>query len=156
MVRSGDFRPSHRSIGVDLVVRMPTVDDRVELASVMMDAYVGTIDYGGQTAVQALEDIDGYLTTEAFLDASYVAGAGSTIEAAVLTSRIVGVPMIGYVMTRAASRNQGLASALLDKAAATVWEAGYRELRAFITEGNTASETVFARAGFEVIATHDD
>lgn len=149
----GSYRPSGRSLPAGAVVRRPTAEDRLELASLMMAAYVGTIDYDGESEAQAVEEVDGYFASEAYLDASVAAIVEGVTQSAVLASRVMGVPMIGYAMTRAAVKGQGLASALLDMSIAAVWDSGAADLRAFITQGNAASEKIFKRVGFEVIAT---
>lgn len=151
-----DYRPSGWSVAPDVIVRQPTAEDRLQLASLMMDAYADTIDYDGETEEQALEEVDGYLAGEAYLDVSVVAIVDDVIQSAVLAGRILGVPMIGYAMTRAAVKGRGLASALLDLAIAAIWDAGADELRAFITEGNTSSERIFKRVGFEVVGTYGE
>jgi RimJ/RimL family protein N-acetyltransferase len=151
-----DHRPSRRPLPAGVVVRRPTVEDRLALASPMMDAYVGTIDYNGETEEQAVEEVDGHFTMEAYLDASVVALFDEVIQSAVLVSRVLGVPLVEYVMTRVATKGQGLASALLDISIAAVWDSRAEELRAFITKGNTPSEKVFERVGFKVIATYGE
>ena len=151
-----DYRSSGLRLPAGLIVRQPTVDDRLELAFLMMDAYVGTIDYDGETEDQALEEVDGYLGKEALLDLSVVAILDDAIQSAVLLSNVLGLPLVGYAMTRAAMKGQGLASALLDVAVTAVWESGAEELRAFITAGNTPSEKIFERTGFKVIGTYGE
>ena len=148
------YRPSGRSLAPGVVVRRPTVEDRPELASLMMDAYVGTIDYEGETEEQAVEEVAGHFATEAYAEASVVAVIDGTIQSAVLVGRALGVPLVGYAMTRAKVKGLGLASALLDMSIASAWEAGDEELRAFITQGNHPSERIFLRVGFEVIGTY--
>lgn len=150
------YRPSDRTTPPGFELRQPIGADRLELASLMMDAYAGTIDYDGETEEQAVAEIDGYLAGEAYLDTSVVAVGDGRIVSAVLVSRILGVPLIGYAMTRAEVKGQGLASALLDAAAAAIWAAGHEEIRAFITAGNGPSETIFKRVGFEVIGTYGE
>ncbi|NNJ47904.1 MAG: GNAT family N-acetyltransferase [Acidimicrobiia bacterium] len=132
----------------DLEIRSPTPDDRMALADLMMSAYVGTIDYDGETREQAVEEVDGAFADEALLRESRVAHRDGTIHSAVLVSLVDGDAFIGYVMTRADSKNSGLASALLDQSIEAIWTAGYEQVRCFITEGNRPSEKVFARAGF--------
>jgi hypothetical protein len=39
-------------------VRPPTVADRGRLAELMLDAYRGTIDYEGETIVEAVAEVD--------------------------------------------------------------------------------------------------
>jgi RimJ/RimL family protein N-acetyltransferase len=156
LVSPKSYTPSGRVLPGGLVVRAPTADDRHGLASLMMDAYVGTIDYEGETLDQALEEVAGYFDSEALLEVSWVAVTQGTVQSAVLVSMAAGVPLVGYVMTRAEMKNQGVASGLLDMSVEAIWDAGYGELRAFITDGNVPSEIIFKRAGFEVIATYGD
>ena len=155
-VTRASFHASGRSLPSSYEVRPVGADDRQELAALMMDAYPGTIDYDGETLEQAVEEIDGYLKTEAYLEVSRAAVSGGVIQAAVLMSRIAGVPLVGYVMTRAAVKGQGLASALLDIATEAVWANGASEISAYITEGNLPSEAIFRKAGYELIASHGD
>ena len=136
-------------------MRPATSADRIALADLMMDAYAGTIDYDGETLDQALEGVDGALRENALLDLSRAAAHGDVIESAVLVSLNKGDAFVGYVMTRAASKGRGLASALLDLCADAIWSTGYPRIRAWITEGNIPSEKLFLRAGFEVIGTWD-
>jgi L-amino acid N-acyltransferase YncA len=137
----------------DLEVRTPTSGDLMALADLMMSAYVGTIDYGGETHEQAVEEVTGAFDHEALLNESRVADRDGTIHSAVLVSLVEGDAFIGYVMTATDRKNTGLASALLDVSAEAIWAAGYDQIRAFITEDNTSSEKVFLRAGFEVVGT---
>jgi RimJ/RimL family protein N-acetyltransferase len=122
----------------------------------MLDAYLGTIDYEGEDIDDAGGEVDRYLTAGAYLPASRVVELDGVIQSAVLLSRIAGIPIVGYVMTRAAFKNRGLASALVDEAASATWNDGHNHLRAFITAGNTPSEKLFVRAGFRVVGEHDD
>jgi RimJ/RimL family protein N-acetyltransferase len=134
-------------------VRPPVDADRAELADLMMDAYVGTIDYHGETLEQAVAEVDGAYSTDALLELSRVAVVEGSIVSAVLVSLVRDEALIGYVMTRDAVKSRGYASALLDRSAAAIWEAGYNRIRGWITEGNTPSEKLFLRAGFRVVGT---
>ncbi|MEA2000540.1 MAG: GNAT family N-acetyltransferase [Actinomycetota bacterium] len=146
--------PLGRTLAVPLRLRQPTANDRLELATLMMDSYVGTIDYEGETYEQAVVEVDEYLAAEALLDVSQITLNEGVIQSAVLMSRVVGTPLVGYVMTRADLKNRGIASALLDIAIEAVWATDDEEVRAFITEGNLPSETIFERAGFRVIGSY--
>jgi RimJ/RimL family protein N-acetyltransferase len=150
------FIPSGRMLPDCVTVRALAAEDTEQLASLMLDAYTGTIDYEGEDLDDARDEVDRYLHNEAYLGASVVAERNGELQAAALLGKLAGgAPMVGYIMTRAAVKNRGLAGVLLDRAAASVWADGYDDLRAFITTGNLPSETVFTRAGFEVIAEHD-
>lgn len=146
-VTSGEVLPT------DVQVRAPVDADRAELAELMMDAYVGTIDYHGETLDQAVEEVDGAFSSGALLDLSRVAVEDGTIVSAVLVNLVEHDPFIGYAMTRAAFKGRGYASALLDECATAIWDAGHNRIRAWITSGNTPSEKVFLGAGFEVVGT---
>ena len=61
------------------------------------------------------------------------------------------LPLIAYVMTRAKWKNKGLGTAVLQHALYGLAEQGHREVRAVITQGNTPSERIFKRVGFERI-----
>ncbi|MGI9649249.1 MAG: GNAT family N-acetyltransferase [Acidimicrobiia bacterium] len=149
------YRPSGRTLPADLEIRLPVVEDRMALADLMMDSYIGTIDYDGETHDQAVEEVDGALGGEALLSQSLLAVRDGVIQSAVLVNKANKDAFIGYVMTRAAVKGEGLASALLDLSAEAIWKAGYERITAWITEGNGPSEAIFLRAGFEVIGTWD-
>lgn len=153
LVTRRGYRPSGRSLPSDLDVRPPTTADRLDLATLMMEAYVGTIDYDGETYDQAVEEVDGAIASEALLAESRVAVGIGIIHSAVLVSLVDDDAFIGYAMTRADAKNRGLASALLDLSMEAIWTAGFEQVRCFITKGNEASEKVFTRAGFKVVGT---
>ena len=154
VVERRDYRPSGRALPEGFDIRPPTNEDRSELAELMMDAYVGTIDYDGETLEQAVEEVGGAFSAKALLDQSRVAEIDGVIESAVLVSLVDSEAFIGYVMTRAAVKNRGHASALLDQSATAIWEAGYDRIRAWLTDGNTPSERIFLRAGFQVVGSN--
>ena len=126
------------------------------LADLMLDAYVGTIDYEGETAEQALEEVDGFLAESAYLEVSQLAVHDEIVQSAAMMAWFDDRPLVAFVMTRAAAKGTGLATVLLDHVVNRVWQSGATEIRAFITEGNLPSEVLFKRAGFEVFAPHGD
>jgi RimJ/RimL family protein N-acetyltransferase len=156
LVSSSSFRPSGLSLPEGFVMRTPAAGDKELLAALMLDSFRGTIDDEGESLEDAIAEIARYLGAEAYLAASRVADRGGEILAAVLMSRIAGLPVVGYVMTRADYKGRGFARVLLDAAVATVWQDGHDEVEAFITAGNRPSEAVFTRAGFEVVADYED
>lgn len=141
-----------------LTLRTPTVADTAVLADLMMDAYPGTIDFDGtETWDDAWREVDGFFQGRSgmpLLDCSRLVLAGDEIVSACL----VGMwaerqrPLLYYVMTAAGYKGQGLAGIALQKALQATAAAGYAEMVAFITEGNTPSEKLCLRAGFERVA----
>jgi RimJ/RimL family protein N-acetyltransferase len=134
----------------DPAVRHPMPADAEALAELMLDAYLDTIDYDGETIVEAREEVARYLAGRPLLQYSWVRLHGDTVVSALLVSHWDdrGCPIVSYVMTARRSKGRGLASELLARTLASLASAGYEEVRAVITEGNLPSEAVFARAGF--------
>ncbi|MGH3079165.1 MAG: GNAT family N-acetyltransferase [Gaiellaceae bacterium] len=134
----------------DPAVRHPTPDDAESLAELMLDAYLHTIDYEGETIVEAREEVGRYVAGTPLLECSWLRLDGDAAVSALLVSHWAdrGCPIVSYVMTASAWKGKGLASDLLARTLASLGATGLEEVRAVITEGNAPSEAVFARAGF--------
>lgn len=143
----------------EIVVRLPTSEDRTLLAELMLAAYSGTIDDDGGIMEDAIAEVENYLNGEygtPLLEASQLAltsrGEGA---AAILISRWGGeeLPLITFAMTAPAMQGKGLGRLLLHRSLAALREAGETAVRAVVTEGNTASERLFVGIGFQKIGT---
>jgi GNAT superfamily N-acetyltransferase len=100
-----------------LPVRPPTTADRHALAELMLDAYVGTIDYEGETIVEARAEVDlWYASPERLLERSLVAVEADAIVSAVLLSRIEETPFVAYLYTDPAWKGRGLGESLMRSA----------------------------------------
>jgi hypothetical protein len=128
-------------------MRHPDRDDRDRLAELMLDSYIGTIDYEGEGIDEAQAEVTDYLDGDPFLSASWVLEDGVLLLAAILVSRWEDKPLIGYVMTRGTAKGNQVAATLLEKSLRTLGDEGWKSVDAFITEGNTPSERLFASAG---------
>ncbi len=135
------------------LLRAPTAADAEQLAALMLDAYRGTVDDGGETLDDARGEVRSFFEQgidPPLLACSWVAQAGDELVAASLaafwTQR--GSPLIAYTMARAAHKRRGLARLLVARSLDNLRAAGYAEVRAVITEGNLPSERLFARLGF--------
>lgn len=128
-------------------IRSPSLDDADGLAQLMLDAYVGTIDYDGENLGDARIEIEEYFEAEPILDCSRVVEIGGELAAATLVSFWEGAPLIAYVMTSSLRKGQGLARLVLVSALDCLARTSDRQVNAFITEGNTASERLFASLG---------
>ncbi len=132
----------------DLQVRSISQDDLEELARLMLDAYVDTIDYEGESLEDAIEEVASFLDDDqALLERSYLVDDEGTIASAVLVSLADGRPFIGYVMTRASQKNQGLARLVTTTALERLAGDGHESVILYITEGNTPSEALFRSVG---------
>lgn len=133
--------------------RQPNLDDIAALADLMLAAYRDTIDYDGETLADAQAEIERYFTSTtapARLDCSWVAWQSEIALSACLVCDWPdrGCPMIAYVITRPAWKGQRLVERLLRPSLESLAATGASEVRAVITEGNLASERLFARLGF--------
>lgn len=133
----------------DASVRHPVAEDAEALAGLMLDAYLGTIDYEGEGIEEARDEVAGYLDGKPLLELSWLRLADATpVSACLVAWSRYGCPIVSYVMTAPHRKSTGLASDLLARSLASLAEAGHGEVLAVITEGNTPSETVFRKAGF--------
>lgn len=139
-------------------MRIPVNSDTQALADLMFDSYRGTIDYHGETLDDAIDEVQAYFAGQRGgapqPHCSWLCFDQETLVAACLVVfwDEQKLPLIAYVMTRAEWKSKGLGSAVLQQALYSLTEHGHREVRAVITEGNTPSERIFRRAGFERIA----
>jgi len=128
-------------------VRSVTRDDLDGLARLMLDAYVGTIDYEDEELDDAVDEIRSYLDRGPLLQHSFVAELGREIASAVLVSLLDNTPFIGYVMTLPAHKGEGLAQLVTTSSMSSLAEDGHRNIVLYITEGNKPSEALFRSVG---------
>ncbi|HEY7469838.1 MAG TPA: GNAT family N-acetyltransferase [Acidimicrobiia bacterium] len=144
-------RSARRLSEPPFLIRHPRSDDRDRLAELMLDSYIGTIDYEGEGIDEAEAEIDDYLAGSPMLGCSWVAEDAELLLAAVLVSQWDERPLFGYVMTRAAAKGHGVAATLVEKSIDSLRAEGWETVDAFITSGNTPSERLFARAGARLV-----
>ena len=142
----------------ELTLRRPSVDDIEAIAGLMLDAYLGTIDYHGETIEDALEEVHAYFEGRsggtALTEVSQLAFRDGQLIAACLCNewRERGQPLVAFVMTSASEKRAGLAKLLLTESLHLMHSAGHDGVYAVITNGNIASERLFGRLGFMVDA----
>lgn len=131
--------------------------DSSMLSELMIEAYRGTIDYDGETIDDAIREVEAYLAGERggrpLLNESRLAFAGTQLVSACLVGewRERQLPLIAYVMTHAAWKNQGVGKLVLSAVLQVLCQRGYRQVRAVITEGNVPSERLFDGTGFRKV-----
>jgi GNAT superfamily N-acetyltransferase len=134
------------------ILRKPQPEETELLAEVMLDAYLDTVDYEGETTDDALVEVEGYFsgrTGEPLLEASWVYESSGAILSASLVSLWKGKPLVSFLMTRSAWKGRGLASYVLRQSLLSLQDAGYGEVYATISEGNEPSQEIFSHFGFE-------
>lgn len=137
----------------ETLLRNPVQTDAEALAALMLDAYRGTTDDDGETIDDARAEVASFFAAQTdppLLPCSWLCIRSDRIVAAclVLWWAKRGVPLIAYVMTRADSKRMALGRRAALHSLASAQQAGYAEIRAVITDGNTPSERLFARIGF--------
>ncbi len=122
----------------------------------MYEAYLGTIDYEGETIVEALKEVESYFAradSVAMLSQSTIAVMGDEIISACLLSKweTREEPLITYLMTNTKYKNKGLATALTRSTLKKIHDGGFAGVRAVVTEGNAPSERVMKALGFSKV-----
>ena len=121
--------------------------DRDALAALLLDAYRGTIDDEGEGEDDARAAIDDYLgrLLPAYSLAVVEDGQPVSLSFVVL---VQGRHYIDPVATSAARKRQGLGAEAVLTSLRRLHRDGVDEVGAVITDGNLASERLFARLGF--------
>jgi len=133
---------------VGLRIRTVTPADLAGLARLMLDAYVGTIDYEGENLDDATDEVRSFLDDDdSMLDRSYIVEDEGEVVSAVLVSMSQGRPFIGYVMTLPSHKKQGLARLVITQAMKRLADDGHERVVLYITDGNTPSENLFRSLG---------
>ena len=128
------------------VVIHPDEQQRGPLASLMLDAYRGTIDDEGELLEDAVSTIDYYLAS-IVRPHSYVLIDGADFVAFAFVVIVNNVHYIDPVVVASARKRLGLGDALVRLCIGSLAEAGISEVGATITDGNVASERLFIGLG---------
>jgi L-amino acid N-acyltransferase YncA len=128
-------------------VRAVDVTDREQLATVILDAYRGTVDDEGEDHEAALAAVDDWLSR---LESphSVVLEQDGWIVAVSFVVNVAGREYIDPVATVSGRKREGLGRAAVATSLGSLHEVGVCEVGAVITNGNTASERLFTSLGF--------
>ena len=135
-------------------VRSITVDDLDGLARLMLNAYVGTIDYEDEDLDDAIEEVRSFFDADhPLLGHSYLVEKEGTFVSAILVLVSKGTPFIGYVMTLPEYKNSGLARLVTTASLESLADDGHNKVVLYITDGNRPSEALFRSVGAVQIPT---
>jgi 3-oxoadipate enol-lactonase len=138
--------------------RPVTPADTPALARLMWDAYRGTIDDSGETLEDALAEVQQHFAGEdgpALDSCSFVIEQdGQALAAALVmlwekTQR----PLVSFLMTHPAVKNQGMGRYLLQKSINALLAQGYDDLALYVTDGNLPAQHLYEKMGFQIVAT---
>ncbi len=122
-------------------------DDLKDLAQLMLDAYMGTIDYEGENLQDAVDEIRSFLDGDPMLEHSIVVEVEGRIVSGILIDNHHEGPLVRSVVTLPDFKGKGLAKAVASRTLVSLAEQGYAKLVLYITEGNLASEALFRSLG---------
>ena len=133
-------------------LRLPVSGDRTALATLLLNAYRGTIDDEGESFEDAQREMERYLAAAGdLLGASRLAFLEDQLVSACLAGPRwkPGPPLIWYVLTDPAHQRRGLGARVLSDTFRALRADGHTGVCALITEGNVPSESLFTRLGFQ-------
>lgn len=119
-----------------------------ELGRLMLDAYRDTIDYEGETLDDAVGIVQQLIDREDPLWAhSRAVEVDHITVAAALITRSQGDPLLSYVVAHPDHQKHGYARLAVSSALASLAAAGHSYAVWYVTEGNTASESLSRSLG---------
>ena len=129
------------------IVRVPEHSDRAQLATAILDAYRGTIDDEGEDLPAARGAVDDWLS-RLEQPHSVVLKEDGQILAVSFVVDVAGRKYIDPVATVSRRKRDGLGRAAVEFSLRSLYAHGVHEVGAVITDGNIASEQLFADLGF--------
>ena len=145
-----EYRMSRISVATpqcSLQTRHPVDTDRDALAALLLDGYRNTIDDEGEDLDDAYVAIDEYFT-RIERRYSFVVFEQDIVVAFSFVVVVNETHYIDPVVVASARKQRGLARATVQLCLASLAAAGIAEVGAVITDGNIASERLFAGLGF--------
>lgn len=136
-----------------LKLRRPARGEAAAVGALLLDAYQGTTDYEGEDLPRSVGEVEGFFEGKhgrPLPEASVVAWRGDLPVAACFIGwwALRNSPFVVFVATRSDSKRGGVGRLVLGESVRRLARAGHPEVRAVITEGNTASEALFRSLGF--------
>ena len=121
--------------------------DRDVLATLMLDAYRGTIDDEGEDVDDALAAVDEYMARMRH-EHSFVVTEDDRVVAMAFVTVHDGVHYVDPIVVAADRKRTGLGRDAVRMLLESLATAGVTDVGATITDGNTASESLFLGLGF--------
>lgn len=131
----------------EALLRLLEARDQDALAELMLEAYVDTIDYEGETLKEALDEVNDWFEGAPLLQNSFGAIVGERLVSAALLMNIDDAPFIAFVMTHPDYKRMGLGRTVVEAAIKSLKRSSQERVVFCITDGNTPSEQLFASAG---------
>jgi GNAT superfamily N-acetyltransferase len=149
-------KPKRTGACAGLKLRATEARDSEAMGALLLDAYRGTIDDEGEdmrAAIGVARDFFAGANGRVQYDITVGAWRGETLVAvcAVAWLDTRACPFVAYAATASEAKRQGVGRLVVGESVRRAGKAGHKEIRAFITEGNTPSERLFGALGFEPV-----
>lgn len=149
-----DATPKRSGACAGLKLRRPAQAEAEALGELLLDAYVGTVDYEGEDLAASAGVIQDFFAGKEYtpdVSASVVAWRGPKAAALCMIAewQARSCRFVEYVATRSNEKGRGVGRLVLGESLHRLSRAGHAEVRAVITVGNTASEALFRSLAFE-------
>jgi ribosomal protein S18 acetylase RimI-like enzyme len=142
-----DAGPPVERVGLRPMVR----SDAPALGRLFYAAYLGSVDYEGESEADALAVVTGTFDGEygAWIAPAsmLLEEAGQPVSASVVTTW-QGRPLLAFAVTHPARKNEGLSRTCTTAAMQALARAGHRELYLFVTGTNAPACALYRRLGF--------
>lgn len=123
------------------------------LASALIDAFIDTPDYEGETFMEAVKEIQAIIDGkygEFVTEASGIIRQNHEVAAAIFISINRGRPLLTEVFTRKNYVERGMARSLIRNSVRALLELGYKELVLYCNPLNDRALKLYERLGFLV------
>ena len=124
------------------------------LAEAMLDSYVGTVDYEGETFDETLVELDRVISGdygEFLSEVSFVIMEEEEVQACILICPYRGEPTITYNFTRKSAQRMGYQTLLIGRSAEILYEKGYHTLYLYVHLENKGALRLYESLGFEEV-----
>jgi GNAT superfamily N-acetyltransferase len=133
-------------------VRSLTLSDVPAVGRLMYDAYLGTVDYAGETVADAIEETR--RTFEGahgpFLsDASPGLFVDGDIQSAVIVTLFENEPLLAFCITRPAYQRRGYCRRLVLDSLRALHRAGYKSANLYVTKANAPALDLYRQLHFD-------
>ncbi len=137
----------------DLEASIITSADKEKLGELMYEAYQGTIDYGGETLDEAIQEISGTLDGKygelISIPSLKIEQNGIAIAATIFVFfEKEQMPLLSFTMTHPQYKGKGLAQKLLKQGLRDLKNLGYKNCCLVVTEGNQPAQMIYEKLGF--------
>lgn len=124
------------------------------LAEAMLDSYMGSVDYEGETLDETLVELENVISGdygEFLSEASFVIIDNEEVQACILICLYRGEPTVTYNFTRKSAQRMGYQTLLIGRSAEILYEKGYHSLYLYVHLENKGALRLYESLGFQEV-----